>query len=65
MQNHKTLMRLSTKYRRLSQREQLAILAMAHNAGTSAGGALGYLHTGQDIADGFGAKGTKYINAVM
>ena len=28
MKNHKTLMRLSAKYRRLSQREQLAILAM-------------------------------------
>jgi hypothetical protein len=62
MQNHKTLMRLSAKYRRLSQREQLAILAMAHNAG--AGGALDYLRTGQDTADGFGTKGTKYINAV-
>ena len=62
MQNHKTLMRLSAKYRRLSQREQLAILAMAHNAG--AGGALDYLRTGKDTADGFGTKGTKYINAV-
>ena len=62
MQNHKTLMRLSGKYRRLSQREQLAILAMAHNAG--AGGALDYLRTGKDTADGFGTAGTSYINAV-
>ena len=62
MQNHNTLMRLSAKYRRLSQREQLAILAMAHNAG--AGGALDYLRTGKDTADGFGTAGTKYINAV-
>ena len=62
MQNHKTLMRLSGKYRRLSQREQLAILAMAHNAG--AGGALDYLRTGKDTADGFGTKGTTYIKAV-
>lgn len=62
MQNHKTLMRLSAKYRRLSQREQLGILAMAHNAG--AGGALDYLRTGKDTADGFGTAGTKYINAV-
>ncbi|WP_439118255.1 hypothetical protein [Nereida ignava] len=62
MKNHSTLMRLSGKYRRLSQREQLGILAMAHNAG--AGGALDYLRTGKDTADGFGTAETKYINAV-
>ena len=62
MQNHNTLTRLSAKYRRLSQREQLAILAMAHNAG--AGGALDYLRIGKDTADGFGTKGTRYVEAV-
>lgn len=62
MQNHNTLMRLSAKYRRLSQHEQLAILAMAHNAG--AGWALDYLRTGKDKADGFGTAGTNYINVV-
>lgn len=62
MQNHSTLMRLSAKYRRLSQREQLGILAMAHSAG--AGGALDYLRTGKDTADGFATAGTKYVEAV-
>lgn len=62
MQNHNTLMRLSGKYRRLSQREQLGILAMAHNAG--AGGALEYLRTGKDTSDGFNTKGTRYLDAV-
>ena len=62
MQNHKTLLRLSGKYQKLSSREQLGILAMAHNAG--AGGALEYLRSGTDSTDGFGTKGTKYVNAV-
>ena len=62
VQNHKTLLRLSGQYRKLSSREQLGILAMAHNAG--AGGALEYLRSGKDTADGFGTKGTRYVNAV-
>lgn len=62
VQNHKTLLRLSGRYRKLSRREQLGILAMAHNAG--AGGVLEYLRSGKDTADGFGTKGTKYVNAV-
>jgi hypothetical protein len=62
VQNHKTLLRLSGKYRKLSRREQLGILAMAHNAG--AGSALEYLRSGTDSTDGFGTKGTRYINAV-
>jgi hypothetical protein len=62
VQNHKTLLRLSGRYRKLSSREQLGILAMAHNAG--AGGALEYLRSGTDSTDGFGTKGTKYVNAV-
>ena len=62
LQNHKTLSRLSGKYRSLNSREQLGILALAHNAG--AGGALSYLRTGEDTTDGFGTKGTKYVNAV-
>jgi hypothetical protein len=62
VQNHKTLLRLSRTYRKLSRREQLGILAMAHNVG--AGGALEYLRSGTDSTDGFGTKGTKYINAV-
>ena len=62
VQNHKTLLRLSGKYLKLSSREQLGILAMAHNAG--AGGALEYLRSGADSTDGFGTKGTKYVNAV-
>lgn len=62
IQNHNTLSRLSKKYSSLSSREQLGILALAHNAG--AGGALSYLRTGEDTTDGFGTKGTKYVNAV-
>lgn len=62
VQNHKTLLRLSRTYQKLSRREQLGILAMAHNAG--AGGALEYLRSGADSTDGFGTKGTKYVNAV-
>ena len=62
MQNHKTLSKFSKKYRSLSSREQLGILALAHNAG--AGGALDYLRSGVDTVDGFGTKGTRYVNAV-
>ena len=62
MQNHKTLSKFSKKYRSLSSREQLGILALAHNAG--AGGALEYLRSGEDTVDGFGTKGTRYVDAV-
>lgn len=61
-QNHKTLLRYSKKYRQLNQRQQLGILALAHNAG--AGGALEFLRSGKDTTDGFGTKGTRYVNAV-
>ena len=62
LQNHATLSRLSRRYREMSRTEQLGILGYAHNQG--AGGALDYLRTNKDTADGFGTLGSKYINAV-
>mgnify|MGYP000049953035 CR=1 FL=1 len=62
LQNHATLSRLSRRYRETPRTEQLGILGYAHNQG--AGGGLSYLRTGEDTTDGFGTKGTKYVNAV-
>jgi len=62
VQNHQTLSRFSKKYRSLSARQQLGILALAHNTG--AGGALEFLRSGKDTTDGFGTKGTRYVDAV-
>ena len=62
LQNHNYLKARSQKYRDMSEREQLALLAYAHNQGR--GGALRFLQTGEGQTDGFGTEATKYADAV-
>lgn len=61
--NHKTLMRINSKYRSMSVNEKLATLGYAHNQG--AGGASDWLKTGKAGKDGFGTNAVKYYNAIL
>lgn len=61
--NHKTLMRISPKYREMPAKEKLAVLGYAHNQG--AGGARDWLKTGKAGRDGFGTNAVKYYNTIL
>lgn len=62
MMNHKTLMRVNSKYRSLPPKEKLAVLGYAHNQG--AGGASEWINSGISRRDGFNTDASKYYNAV-
>lgn len=59
--NHDTLMRISGKYRALPPARKLEVLAVSHLLGS--GGGKAWLN-GQEGADAFGTKGTKYAEAI-
>lgn len=59
--NHNVLMRISSKYRELPPARKLEVLAVSHLLGS--GGGKAWLN-GQEGADAFGTKGTKYAEAV-
>ena len=61
--NHKTLMRINSKYRGMTVNEKLGTLGYAHNQG--AGGASDWLKTGKAGRDGFGTNAVKYYNAIL
>ena len=52
----------SEMYRNLPSNKKLSILGFAHNQGWKP--ATTYLETGFDDEDGFGTKGSKYVNAI-
>lgn len=60
--NHDTLMRISSRYRRMSRNEKLATLATAHLLGS--GGAKEFLN-GIDGADANGTKASQYYEAIL
>ena len=62
LKNHTHLTKNSSAYRNMSPQEKLGILGYAHNQGATA--TEEYLFTGKVGKDGYGTKGTKYVDAV-
>lgn len=64
MDNHRQLMTLSPKYKKMSKEEQMSILGYAHNQG--AGAAASWVESGMGAGgkDGFGTAGRWYYENV-